>query len=139
MAFLRFCVFLMLHIFCCHGNDIVAVIEQDVYNLHFRTFYLSVGRPEMNMTGAIYPTYTGVYDQLRGVCSYLTQRTMAVFVVGNQESIHFVSMVTDVLGIPTLAYVKDSKTAFEKVSCYLGRFSVIWAGSILKKLYTTQK
>lgn len=114
MAFQTWCIVLLLPLYC-HGNDIVAVIEQDVYNIHFRTFYLSVGGPDVNVSGAVYPTYTGVYDQLHGVCSYLTQRTLAVFIVGNRDSINFISMVTDVLGIPTLAYLKDSKTVYQKV------------------------
>lgn len=110
----------MLAFLYCQGNDIVAVIEQDVYNFHFRTFYLSVERPEVNVTGTIYPTYTGIHDQLRGMCSYLTQhQTLAVFVVGNQESIDIVSMVTNVLGIPTLAYMKESKTVYEKVTDFI--------------------
>ncbi|XP_062571450.1 glutamate receptor ionotropic, NMDA 3A-like [Saccostrea cucullata] len=109
------CILILLSFVHCSGNDIVAIIDQDIYNLHFRTFYLSVERPEINLTGVVYPTYTGLDDQLHGLCSYLTQhQTRAVLVIGTQQTINIVSMVANVLGIPTLAYMKDAKTVYEK-------------------------
>lgn len=86
-----------------------------MYNIHFQTFYLSIKKPNINISKTIYPTYTNIYNQLHKIYSYLTQHTLTIFIIKNKNSINFISIITNILKIPTLTYLKNSKTIYQKI------------------------